>query len=107
MPTITVDPKVGAGRFNHAFNAHDEKALRTLIAPNATFTAPGDVRLEGKEAVLGYTYGWLKAVPDARINITNELVSGPRGVPGIIFQGTHTAPPAGPLGTLQATPRTV
>jgi predicted ester cyclase len=107
MPTTTVDPKVGAGRFNHAFNAHDEKALRTLIAPNATFTAPGDVRLEGKEAVLGYTYGWLKAFPDARINITNELVSGPWVVQEFIFEGTHTAPLTGPMGTIQATHRKV
>ena len=107
MPTITVDPKVAAGRFNHAFNAHDEKALRTLIASNATFTAPGDVRLEGKEAVLAYTYGWLKAFPDARINITNEIVSGPWAVQEFIFEGTHSAPLTGPMGTIQATNRKV
>ena len=65
MPTIATDPKVLAAKFNQAFNAHDEKTLSSLIAPNATFTAPGDVRLEGKEAVLAYTYGWLKAFPAA------------------------------------------
>jgi len=77
MPTVTTDPKVLAAKFNQTFNAHDEKTLSSLIAPNATFTAPGDIRLEGKEAVLAYTYGWLKAFPDAKINVTHEIVSGP------------------------------
>src|SRR5947209_8597085 len=72
MPTITTDPKVLAARFNQAFNAHDEKTLNTLIAPNATFTAPGDIRSDGKEAVLAYVYGWLKAFPDAKLNVTRE-----------------------------------
>ena len=66
MSTITTDPKVLATRFNQAFNAHDEKTLSSLIAPNSRFTAPGDIRLEGKEAVLAYTYGWLKAFPERR-----------------------------------------
>jgi hypothetical protein len=52
MSTITTDPKVLAAKFNQAFNGHDEPTLYSLIAPNATFTAPGDVRLEGKDAVL-------------------------------------------------------
>ena len=107
MPTITTDPKVLAAKFNQAFNAHDEKTLSSLIAPNATFTAPGDVRLEGKEAVLAYTYGWLKAFPDAKINVRHEIVSGPWVVQEFIFEGTHTAPLTGPMGTIQATNRKV
>src|SRR5690349_645502 len=71
MSTITTDPKVLAARFNQAFNTHDEKSLGSVIAPNATFTAPGDVRIAGKEAVLAYTSGWLKAFPDAKINVTH------------------------------------
>ena len=39
MPTIATDPKALAATFNQAFNAHDEKTLSSLIAPNATFTA--------------------------------------------------------------------
>ena len=107
MPTITTDPKVLAARFNQAFNTHDEKTLSTLIAPTATFTAPGDIRLEGKEAVLGYVYGWLKAFPDAKINIRHELVSGAWVVQEFIFEGTHTAPLTGPMGTIEATNRKV
>jgi hypothetical protein len=82
MPTIVTDPKVLAAKYNQAFNSHDEAALRSLVAPNARFSAPGDVRLEGKDAVIGYTNSWMKALPD-------------------------TGPLTGPMGTIQATNRTV
>ena len=52
MPTIATDPKVLAAKFNQAFNSHDEKTLSSLIAPNATFTAPGDVRLSDGAGIL-------------------------------------------------------
>lgn len=107
MPTTTTDPKVLAAKFNQAFNAHDEATLKSLIAPNARFTAPGDVRLEGRDAVIGYTNGWMKALPDARITVTHEIVSSPWVVQEFTFSGTHTGPLTGPMGTIQATNRKV
>jgi predicted ester cyclase len=107
MPTIAIDPKVLAANYNRAFNAHDESALRTLIAPNVKFTAPGDVRLVGKDAVIGYTNSWMKALPDAKLIVTNEIVSGPWIVQEFTFEGTHKAPLTGPMGTIQATNRKV
>jgi predicted ester cyclase len=107
MPTIVTDPKVLAAKYNQAFNSHDEATLRSLIAPNARFSAPGDVRLEGKDAVIGYTNGWMKALPDAKINVTHEIVSGPWIVQEFTFAGTHTGPLTGPMGTIQATNRKV
>jgi predicted ester cyclase len=107
MPTIATDPKVLAAKYNQAFNSHDETALRSLIAPNARFTAPGDVRLEGRDAAIGYTNGWMKALPDAKINITHEIVSGPWIAQEFTFTGTHTGPLAGPMGTIPATNRKV
>jgi predicted ester cyclase len=107
MATVIVDPTTVAGKFNHAFNAHDEKTLSSLIAPNVTFTAPGDIRLEGRDAVLAYTRGWLKAFPDAKINVKHEIVNGPWIVQEFVFEGTHTAPLTGPMGTIEATNRRV
>jgi predicted ester cyclase len=107
MPTIVTDPKVLAAKYNQAFNSHDEAALRSLIAPTARFSAPGDVRLEGKDAVIGYTTGWMKALPDAKINVTHEIVSGPWIVQEFTFTGTHTGPLTGPMGTIQATNRKI
>lgn len=107
MPTILTDPKVLAAKYNQAFNAHDETTITSLIAPNATFSAPGDVRLEGKDAVIGYINSWLKAVPDAKMTVTHEIVSAPWIVQEFTFEGTHKAPLTGPLGTIQATNRKV
>jgi predicted ester cyclase len=107
MPTIVTDPKVLATKYNQAFNAHDESTLRSLIAPNVRFSAPGDVRLEGRDAFIGYTNGWMKAIPDAKLIVTHEIVSGPWVVQEFTFEGTHKAPLTGPLGTIQATNRKV
>jgi hypothetical protein len=107
MPTIVTDPKVLAAKYNQAFNSHDETTLRSLIAPNARFSAPGDVRLEGRDAVMGYINSWLKALPDAKLIVTNEIVSAPWIVQEFTFEGTHKAPLTGPMGTIQATNRKV
>jgi predicted ester cyclase len=107
MTTTITDPKVLSAKYNQAFNSHDETTLRSLISPNARFSAPGDVRLEGRDAVIGYTNGWMKALPDATITVTNEIVSGPWIVQEFTFAGTHTAPLSGPMGTIQATNRKV
>lgn len=107
MPTIVTDPEVLAAKYTQAFNSHDETTLRSLIAPNARFSAPGDVRLEGRDAVMGYISSWLKALPDAKLIVTNELVSAPWIVQEFTFEGTHKAPLTGPMGTIQATNRKV
>src|SRR5713101_1022780 len=87
MPTTLTDPKVLAAKYNQAFNSHDETALGSLIAPDARFSAPGDVRLQGKDAVIGYTNGWMKALPDAKITVTHEIVSAPWIVQEFTFEG--------------------
>ena len=107
MPTTITDPKILAAKYNQAFNAHDETALKSLFADNARFIAPGDVRLVGKDAIAGYTNSWMKALPDAKITVTNEIVSAPWIVQEFTFAGTHKAPLTGPMGTIQATNRKV
>jgi predicted ester cyclase len=107
MTTTITDPKVLSAKYNQAFNSHDEIALRSLISPNARFSAPGDVRLEGRDAVIGYTNSWMKALPDATITVTNEIVSGPWIAQEFTFAGTHKAALTGPMGTIQATNRKV
>src|ERR1700681_2384294 len=105
MPTIATDPKVLAAKYNSAFNIHDEAALRSLVAPNARFSAPGDIRLEGKDAVIGYTNGWMKALLAAKIKVTKESVSCPWIVQEVTVTGPPMGPLTGPMGTIQATNR--
>src|SRR5438270_8495968 len=92
-----------AARWVEAFNAHDEGRMRELTAEESVIEAPGDVRLEGRDATTGYAMDWLNAFPDARINVHNELVAGDWVVQEFTFTGTHTAPMQTPMGEIPAT----
>jgi len=97
---------VGA-QFIEAFNAHDEARIRGLNAENGVLEAPGDVRLEGRDAATGYAMEWLNAFPDARITVHNELVAGDWVVQEFTFEGTHTAPMQSPMGEIPPTSRSL
>jgi predicted ester cyclase len=96
--------QVGAD-FVAAFNDHDESRIRELNAENAVFEAPGDVHVEGREATTQYAMAWLKAFPDARLNVSNELVSGDWVVQEFTFEGTHEGTLSSPAGEIPATHR--
>jgi predicted ester cyclase len=107
MATVMTDPKIVAIHFNETFNAHNESAIKSLVSPRIRFTAPGDVRLEGKDAFAGYFTGWMKGFPDARMTVRHEIVSGPWVVQEYTFEGTHRGTLAGPLGEISPTNRKV
>jgi predicted ester cyclase len=92
-------------RFVDAFNAHDEAKIRELNAENAVIEAPGDIRLEGREAASEYAMTWLRAFPDARIDVKNELVAGDWVVQEFTFEGTHGNTLPSPAGDIPATHR--
>jgi predicted ester cyclase len=96
--------QVGAD-FVAAFNDHDESRIRELNGENAVLEAPGDVHVEGREAATRYAMAWLNAFPDARLTVTNELVSGDWVTQEFTFEGTHEAPLSGPAGEVPATNR--
>lgn len=94
--------EVGA-KFLEAFNAHDEERIRQLNAENAIMEAPGDVRIEGREPTTQYAMAWLRAFPDARITVHNELVDGDWVVQQFTFEGTHEDTLQSPNGDIPAT----
>jgi len=96
--------EVGA-RFVEAFNGHDEARMRELTAENAVFEAPGDVRLEGRDATVGYAMTWLNAFDDAQLDVRDELVAGDWVVQEFTFNGTHTGSLQTPAGEIPATNR--
>ena len=96
--------RVGA-EFVEAFNAHDENRIRQLNAENAVFEAPGDVRLEGREAATQYGMAWLRAFSDARVTVHNELEAGDWVVQEFTFEGTHTDTLSTPAGEIPPTNR--
>jgi predicted ester cyclase len=99
------DAKAVADAFVEAFNAHDETRIRELNGENAVFEAPGDVRLEGRDATTEYAMAWLNAFGDARITVHDEIVAGDWVVQEFVFSGTHTAPLQWPGGEIPATNR--
>ena len=96
--------QVGAD-FVAAFNDHDESRIRELNAENSVVEAPGDVRVEGREATTQYAMAWLNAFPDARLNVKNEFASGDWVVQEFTFEGTHEGTLSGPGGEIPATHR--
>jgi steroid delta-isomerase-like uncharacterized protein len=88
-----------------ALNAHDADRLRSLYADDAVFEAPGDVRLEGPDAIVEYAMGWLHAFPDAQFRIETEVVDGEWIAQRFTFEGTHEDTLPGPLGDIPPTHR--
>ena len=90
-------------QFVDAFNAHDESRIRELNGQNTVFEAPGDVHIEGRDAATEYAMAWLRAFPDARIDVKNELVAGDWVVQEFTFSGTHEDTLMSPVGEIPAT----
>jgi predicted ester cyclase len=99
------DTREIAREFVDAFNAHDEERIRALNATNGMIEAPGDVRLEGKEAATAYAMSWLNAFPDARITVHNEIVEGDWVAQRFTFEGSHEGTLQSPAGEIPATHR--
>jgi predicted ester cyclase len=99
------DARTIAAEFVDAFNAHDEERIRELNAPHGTIEAPGELRVEGRDAATAYAMGWLDAFPDARMTVHTELVDGDWVAQRFTFAGTHDAPLVSPMGVIPPTHR--
>ncbi|MEO8744165.1 MAG: ester cyclase [Candidatus Dormibacter sp.] len=92
-----------AAKFVAAFNAHDEGALLSLHAANIKFEAPGGVHLNNTADATAYALRWIKAFPNGKMTVRNEIVSGPWVIQEITMEGVHSGPLEGPMGTVRAT----
>ena len=90
-----------------AFNAHDEERIRESYTEDAIYEAPGELHVEGREAIHQYTMAWLNAFPDANVTIHDELVDGDWVANRFTFSGTQTGTLVGPAGEIPATGRRV
>src|SRR5437899_12624288 len=94
-------------RFIDAFNAHDQQRIRDLNGDNTVFEAPGEVKVEGRDAATDYAMAWVRAFPDARITVHNEIVGGEWVVQEFIFTGTREDTPVSPAGQIVPTQKTL
>lgn len=90
-----------------AFNAHDEAKIRSSYTDNATFEAPGGVQLTGADAATEYAMSWLRAFPDAKATIENEIEAGDWVIYELTFRGTHKEALISPEGEIPATNKAI
>jgi steroid delta-isomerase-like uncharacterized protein len=88
-----------------AFNAHDETAIRAVTADDCVFEGPGGTRLDGADACVAYSMGWLNAFSDAQIHVNTAVVEGDWVAMTGMFKGTHDGTLSGPDGDVPATGR--
>jgi steroid delta-isomerase-like uncharacterized protein len=97
------DARQLGAKFVDAFHSHDEARIRELNGENVVFEAPGEIRLEGRDAATEYAMAWLRAFPDARLTVTNELADGDWVAQEFTFEGTHEDTLSSPSGDIPAT----
>jgi predicted ester cyclase len=99
------DARAIAAQFVDAFNAHDEDRVRALNGETGVMEAPGDVRVEGRDAVTAYAMAWINAFSDATIEVHDEIAEGDWCVQRFTFHGTHDGVLASPVGEIAPTHR--
>ena len=90
-----------------AFNSHDAERIAGLYADSCFMVGPPDLRLDGKDACVGYALSWLRAFPDARIEPRNTVLADPWVVMEFTFRGTHSDTLVSPAGEIPATNRAI
>jgi predicted ester cyclase len=88
-----------------AMNASDEERLRATYADDAVLEAPGGARLESGDAATAYAMTWVRAFPDGRQTVVNEVAAGDWVVQEFTFEGTHTGALETPDGEIPPTNR--
>ena len=96
-----------AARFVAAFNAHDEKALHQVHAEHIKFNAPGGYKGTNANEATAYATRWLKAFPNGKMTVLNEIVSAPWIVQEVTMEGTHSGTLETPNGNVPPTHKKV
>jgi steroid delta-isomerase-like uncharacterized protein len=85
------------------YSKGDWTALRSLLAPNATYNEIGTQRhFQGADPILQALQEWKRAMTDSSGTVKSAFGAENRVVLELEWQGTHNGPFAGPAGTLPA-----
>ena len=95
-----------ADKLIHAFNTHDAAGLAQLYAEDQTTILPGAPGpVEGRKDKEALVAGYLRALPDLRLDISLVLTPGNHVVCEGHMRGTHTGPLVSPEGEVWPTGR--
>jgi len=91
------------------FNAHDIDGFTSVLADDASYTAPGGMTGQGKTACAQFFAGWFEAFPDAHVQVHGLHIAGAAdvAVEEGTFTGTHQGVLHGPAGDVPPTGRPV
>ena len=100
------DPRTVATRWQDAYSAHDEQAIRAVLADDARLVSPNGV-FSGAPTIAGYMMAWADAFPDSRYTPQHVTVDGDTVVMESTFTGTHSGTFVDPGGDIPPTNRQV
>lgn len=97
-----------ARRVFDAFQSHDLKAFRALLAEDAILRDPSSERVRrGPDAVVKAIEATLDAMPDVRPQVTNLFADGEQAVAEVVRTGTNTGELRMPHGSVPPTGRKI
>ena len=95
-------------RLYDAWNNRDwETFLAAVDQDTEVLSVPTGQTFRGPQGFMQYAQSWAGAFPDARVEVSNMIVSDEGAVVEFTGRGTHTAPLTTPMGEIPATNRRV
>lgn len=94
-------------RGTDTFNAHDIDGFAEVLAEDVTFTAPGGMSGEGKDACVEFYGGWLNAFPDGKVEVHRVHIADEVVTEEGTFSGTHDGVLRTPNGEIPPTGRSM
>ena len=89
--------------FYAAFNRGDLKGARQSFDQNVVTVEPSGGEMRGLDAFAAYLAVFMRAVPDAKLNLVRAVESGETVVIEGTYTGTFTGPLASPQGEIPPT----
>lgn len=89
------------------FNAHDIDGFTSVLADDVTYSAPGGMSGQGKEACAQFFAAWWDAFPDAHVDVHAVHIAGDVVTEQGTFTGTHLGTLHSPAGDIAPTRRRV
>jgi uncharacterized protein (TIGR02246 family) len=103
---MTMNIREAFERGTDTFNAHDMDGFAEVVADDVVVVAPG-ARCDGKPAFVEFYGGWLRAFPDAHIDVNDVYFVDDIAVEEGTFSGTHDGVLHTPSGDVPPTGRAV
>ena len=104
---MTMTTREAFERGTDTFNAHDIDGFAEVLADDVVVVAPAGCAVRGKPAFVEFYGGWLRAFPDAHVDVHDVYFVDDIAVEEGTFSGTHDGVLHTPSGDMPPTGRAV